>query len=359
MLPVCLRAAARRTIAISAASGLAIGLAATSPLSTASAATSDAGLFGSADATYDGVYRQSMALIGLDAADAALPPSAVAWLAGQQCASGAFQAYRADTSVPCAAPDPAAFTGPDSNSTALAAIALKSAGRGPAASRAVASLRAAQNSDGGWGYTLGGPSDVNSTALALAALNAFPTTLQADGPIPRGTSYLKKAQLACTVASRGALPYQPGQAANALASVQGLLGWAGTLPVAAPARLVSLAGTTCASPAFTRLASSVNRLLVTSKGRVPSAMDASQVDWNTTATGVLALASARRGAAGITAGITALGRSTAAYVGTGATASPAATGTLIQAAVAAGRDPRSFGTAKTNLVRLLAGTLQR
>ncbi len=357
-----LRANARRTLAATTAVGLSLGLvAALTPAQASPAAqpAANAGLFGSADPTYDGVYRQSMAIVGLTAAKAPVPAAAVTWLAGQQCSSGAFSSFRADTSVPCAAPDPDAFTGPDSNSTALAAIALKSAGRGAAASRAVSALRATQNADGGWGYTLGGPSDVNSTALAVAALQAFPTTLQADGPIPRATTYLKKAQLPCTVASRGALPYQPGQAANALASVQGLLGWAGTLPVAAPARLGSLAGTTCGSPAFTRLASTVNRLLVTTKGRVPSAMDANQVDWNSTATGVLALASAKRGATGISVGITALGRNTAAYVGTGATANAAAAGTLIQAAVASGRNPRAFGTSSTNLVRLLTGTLQR
>lgn len=360
MRTVVLRAATRRTLAATAAAGLALSLVGTIGSAPAQAA-GDVGLYGSADPTYDGVYRQSTALLGLKAAKAPAPATAVAWLTTQQCASGAFQAYRADTSVPCAAPDPAAFTGPDSNSTALAALALKATGRTQAAARAAAALRSTQNADGGWGYTLGGASDVNSTALALAALQAFPTTLQADGPIPRATTYLKKAQIACTApaATRGALPYQPGQAANALASTQGLLGWAGTLPVSAPKRVSTLTGVTCTSPAFTRLASHVNRLIVSTKGRIPSAMDANQVDWNSTATGVLALAAARAGATGMAVGITALGRNTAAYVGSGATVSPAATGTLIQAAVATGKNPRAFGVGTTNLVRLLAGTLQR
>jgi hypothetical protein len=350
------RAGLRRAVTATAVIGLTVGLVGLTP-----AQAADSGLFGSADATYDGVYRQSTALLGLDAAHAALPAAAVGWLTRQQCASGAFQAYRADTSAPCAAPDPAAFTGPDSNSTALAALALKASGRSAAAARAVGALRSAQNTDGGWGYTLGGASDVNSTALALAALHAFPTTLQANGPIPRATAFLKSAQIACTapIASRGALPYQPGQPANALASTQGLLGWSGTLPVSAPKRVTVLRGRVCAKPAVVRLAWHVNRMLVSSKGRIPSAMDAKQTDWNATATGVIALASARTGAAGMAVGIRALGANVAAYTGTDAAVSPAATGTLIQAAVATGRSPRSFGTLNTNLVRLLMGTLQR
>lgn len=349
----------RRIVAATATAGLALSLIGIA--TPASAATANSGLFGSSDPTYDGAYRQSMALLGLKAAGARVPATAVAWLASQQCSTGSFEAYRADTSVPCANPDPATFAGPDSNSTALAALALKAAGKGSAANRAITVLRSVQNADGGWGYTLGAASDVNSTALVLAALQAFPTTLQADGPIPRGTAYLKKAQLPCTAApaSRGALPYQPGQAASALASTQGLLGWSGPLPTYPAKTLTSLAGTHCTSPAVTRLAWSVNRLLVTSKGRIPSAMDASQIDWNATATGVLALASARTGLTGQTVGITALGRNTAAYTGTGTSASAAATGTLIQAAVATGTNPRSFGAKKTNLVALLLGTLQK
>lgn len=349
----------RRLVAASATAGLVLALAGVA--SPASAAASNTGLFGASDPTYDGAYRQSMALLGLKAAGTALPASAVAWLSGQQCASGAFEAYRADTAVPCADPNPETFTGPDSNSTALAALALTAAGRPAAAQRAVTVLRSVQNADGGWGYTLGAASDVNSTALVLAALQAFPTTLQADGPIPRGTAYLKKAQLPCTAApaSRGALPYQPGQAANALASTQGLLGWSGSLPVSPAKTTTSLARTTCSSPAATRLAWSVNRLLVTSKGRIPSAMDAKQIDWNATATGVLALAAAHTGRAGQAVAIAALGRNAAAYTGTGAAANPAATGTLIQAAVATGKNPRSFGSTKTNLVSLLLGTLQK
>ncbi len=350
----------RSSTRVVATAGLCLALTATLAPAATAAPSPTQGLFGSSDATYDGAYRQSMAILGLVAAKSKVPASSVTWLVAQQCADGSFQAFRSDLSAPCAVPDPEAFSGPDSNSTALAAMALKAAGRAAQAKRAAAALRTAQNSDGGWGYTLGSASDVNSTGIALSALKAFPATKEANGPITRATSYLKRAQLPCSApaATRFAMPYQPGQAANSLASVQALLGLAGTLPTS-PIAASSVRGTTCGDPLIQTLAWHVNRVLATTKGRIPSPLDSSTTDWNATATGVMALASAGAAPSGIRVGIRALGRNTVAFVGSGSTASPAATGTLIQAAVAAGRNPRSFGTTGTNLVSLLLGTLQK
>jgi len=349
----------RRVLALAGASAVLVSAVATAP-SASAAATATTGLFGSADATYDGVYRQSMALLGLTAANAPLPATAVTWLTAQQCASGAFQSYRPDTSVACSAPDPAAFAGPDSNSTALGAMALQAAGRSSEANRAARALRSTQNADGGWGYTLGGASDVNSTGLSLAALKAFPATKDTRTRTQRAMRFLARAQLPCATgpATRFALPYQAGQPANALASVQGLLGIAGSLPIKEVAA-TSVRGTTCADPLVRTLSWHVDQLIRSTGGRIPSALDGSQTDWNATATGVAALASAGAAPRAIAVGIAALGRNTAAYVGAGPTASPAAAGTLIQAAVGAGRNPRAFGNAGTNLVSVLLGTLQR
>lgn len=94
----------------------------------APAQAADTGLYGNTDPTSDGVFRQSLAILGLTASGLRPAPSAVQWLKDQQCANGAFQSYRADTSTPCAPSDPAAFTGPDTNSTALAAMALQASG---------------------------------------------------------------------------------------------------------------------------------------------------------------------------------------------------------------------------------------
>lgn len=48
----------------------------------------DTGLFGSADPTYDGTFRQALAILGLRANGQSVASSATTWLLGQQCAGG-------------------------------------------------------------------------------------------------------------------------------------------------------------------------------------------------------------------------------------------------------------------------------
>lgn len=134
------------------------------------------GLYGAADPTFDGVFRQSLALLGLAAHAVAPPASAPAWLAGQQCGPGSpaasiggWEAYRADTAVPCGPPDPVNFVGPDSNSTALAVQALAAWGVAPPGD-ALGFLSATQDDEGGWGFVQGADVDPNSTALVIQAL---------------------------------------------------------------------------------------------------------------------------------------------------------------------------------------------
>ena len=74
------------------------------------------GLYGATDPSFDGVFRQGLAILGLVSQGVAPDPSATTWLTDQQCTSGGWEAYRADTSVPCGPPDPVNFIGPDSNS---------------------------------------------------------------------------------------------------------------------------------------------------------------------------------------------------------------------------------------------------
>ncbi|MFJ5685181.1 prenyltransferase/squalene oxidase repeat-containing protein [Streptomyces sp. NPDC093099] len=124
------------------------------------------GLYGDKDPTYDGVWRQSLAMLGQFAAHVRPANQAVAWLKGQQCANGAFPAYRPDPARPCDAK-----TAVDSNSTSAAIQALSSlGGQRPAMTRGIAWLRSVQNKDGGWSYTPGTPSDANSTSLAIGAM---------------------------------------------------------------------------------------------------------------------------------------------------------------------------------------------
>ena len=56
-------------------------------------------------------------------------------------------------------------------------------------------LRAAQNDDGGWGFTQGLESRVEPTAWCVLALNEFSETLGADEATVRGFGYLERTQL--------------------------------------------------------------------------------------------------------------------------------------------------------------------
>ncbi|WP_347178563.1 prenyltransferase/squalene oxidase repeat-containing protein [Streptomyces iconiensis] len=127
-------------------------------------------LYGRGDPKYDGVWRQSLALLALDGAGAVPAKKAVDWLTGQQCDDGSFAAYRADASAPC---DPKKAPA-DINATTMAAQALAAVGgRGAQVGKAVDWLKTVQNKDGGWGYAPGSPSDANSTSLAIGALRAM------------------------------------------------------------------------------------------------------------------------------------------------------------------------------------------
>ena len=194
----------------------------------------ESGLYGKADPTYDGAYRQALAITGLAAVDAPESPAALDWLDSQQCTAadlavqGGWQAYRAPAAA-CQAPDPDTFSGVDTNSTAVAFQALVAAGRVPAAD-ALAWLDRAQNATGGWGYLPGLADDPNSTALVLQAIVAgggSPTAGEWVEGSNTALSALLAFQLGCDApaADRGAFTY-PGtdDAANALATEQGTWG---------------------------------------------------------------------------------------------------------------------------------------
>ncbi|WP_314172488.1 prenyltransferase/squalene oxidase repeat-containing protein [Streptomyces winkii] len=167
-------------------------------------------LYGKADPKYDGVWRQSMALLALDAAGADPARKAVDWLVRQQCDDGSFTAYRADPGAAC---DEKKTPG-DTNATGLAVQALSAVGgEGAAVRKALAWLRTVQNKDGGWGYNPGGPSDANSVSVvvgAYAAAGKSPEKIAKSGKSPYDA--LTSLQLGCDAqaASRGAFAYQPG-----------------------------------------------------------------------------------------------------------------------------------------------------
>jgi hypothetical protein len=181
----------------------------------------DAGLFGSQDATYDGTYRQALALLALDAAGTT-DADAVAWLVGEQCSDGGWMGNRPE-GAECPAFDFNTFVGEDSNGTALATQALVALGETPAHD-ALDFLAEAQNDDGGFAFVPGFDSDANSTALAIQALIALGEDL-GDWAAPDGTPYdfLLSLQLGNPpAATAGALAFQPGSPlkANAFATAQ-------------------------------------------------------------------------------------------------------------------------------------------
>ncbi|MDQ1457716.1 MAG: hypothetical protein QOH28_3336 [Actinomycetota bacterium] len=166
------------------------------------------GLFGSGDPTFDGAFRQGLALLALHAAGVA-NASGVTWLEGQQCADGSWTAFRADTTVPCPAVDPNTFAGPDTNSTALAVLGLHAQGATAPASAGVSALDAVRNGGGGWGYLARNdqPTDANSTGLVLEALRTVNGVADAQG-----INALLALQVGCdgAGADRGGIAFQPG-----------------------------------------------------------------------------------------------------------------------------------------------------
>jgi hypothetical protein len=139
------------------------------------------GLFGNASPTYDGAYRQGLALLALGSVNVDAP-TAEAWLTDQQCDNGAWVAYRADTAEPCPAVDAASYSGPDTNSTALALLGLTAQEVTPAAD-GQAWLEGVRTPSGAFPYygDPTSPADASSTALSLAALRTITGASDVEG----------------------------------------------------------------------------------------------------------------------------------------------------------------------------------
>jgi hypothetical protein len=126
------------------------------------------GLYGAQDPTNpQAVFRQSLAIIALKAAGRTPDPTAVTWLANQQCPDGSFMGFAVDKACTTQG-----FDSPESNSTSIAAIALRSAGQTAASDKAVEWLKTVQDASGGFEFQPGFGADANSTGLAISALLA-------------------------------------------------------------------------------------------------------------------------------------------------------------------------------------------
>ena len=180
------------------------------------------GLFGASDPTFDGAYREGISLLALHAAGVG-NASGVSWLKTQQCADGSWTAYRSDVNVPCPAVDPVNFTGPDTNSTALAVLGLHAQGETTPVTNGVAALHGVRNAGGGWGFLAASDqaTDANSTGLVVTALHTATGTADA-----KGEAALLSLQAGCTAPAtdQGGIAFQPGSGGkltpDALATAQ-------------------------------------------------------------------------------------------------------------------------------------------
>ncbi|MEV6589475.1 prenyltransferase/squalene oxidase repeat-containing protein [Streptomyces acidicola] len=317
------------------------------------------GLYGSADPTYDGVWRQSLALLAQDTVGVKPAVVAVDWLVGQQCDSGAFAAYRADDSAKCDDKTPV-----DTNSTAAAVQALAAlGGHDGEVGRAVRWLKGAQNEDGGWGYQPGGASDANSTSVVIGAFVAAgdePAEQKKGERSPYEA--LRALSVPCDEDGGGAFAFQPdkkgGLLANADATAAAVLGGLGKGFVAKAGKDDARTAAECVGGDDLSPEDTVRNgaLYLTEalakdgylKSSLPGAED--QPDHGNTADAVVALAAA--GQKDSTAKPLAwLEKNSGSWA---AGAGPAAYAQLILAAHATGTDPRDFGG--TDLVEKLNAT---
>ncbi|AQS69836.1 prenyltransferase/squalene oxidase repeat-containing protein [Streptomyces pactum] len=351
-------AAALAAIAVIGAAAAPAAAADPSSAPSASAPSEPSGLYGTADPRYDGVWRQSLALLAQKTVGVVPSSKAVDWLTGQQCDNGAFAPFRADPSKACDAKTMA-----DTNNTAAAVQALWAVGgRGDVVESALTWLKSVQNKDGGWGYTPGGPSDANSTSLVIGALTVTgtgPEQVRKDGKSPYDA--LLAFALPCAEdKGSGAFAFQPDEdgklLANADATAAGVLGALGEgLVTEAGEKTDDAACTDAEKPTREQAAANGAAHLadaVAEDGHLKSALggSADQPDYGNTADAVVALA-AQGGVEKAAEPLAWLEKNAAKWA---ERSGPAAYAQLIFAAHATGTDPRAFGG--TDLVAELNAT---
>ncbi|WP_327119073.1 hypothetical protein OG206_23040 [Streptomyces sp. NBC_01341] len=355
------RAAALAITAVLCGAAAPAALAAPSPTPSPAAPALPAGLYGTKDPTYDGVWRQSMAFLAQRIELVTPAVKSVDWLVGQQCASGAFASYR-DASKPCDAKTVA-----DTNATAAAVQAMvELAAHREVVDNGVSWLKSVQNEDGGWGYNPGSPSDANSTAVvtgALARAGVPLADLTKDGGRTPYTA-LQSFALPCGGKDGGAFAYQPdkngGLTANADATAAAVIGAMGKGMAAGNSNAVK-APVCTEGTGLTPEQSAQNGAhylagALAASGHLdlppmPGAEDAApQPDFGNTADAVVALAASghKDKAARAVAYLEKNSRSWAREGG------PAASAQLVLAAHATGTDARDFGG--VDLVKQLNAT---
>ena len=341
-----LKASAALTITV----GTLLAPAATAHAAVTTHNSSDVGLFGAGDPTYDGAFRQSLGLLA-EAAGGVHDTAAIAWLVNQQCPDGGWTSYRADLSQPCPKTDLNAFTGEDSNSTALAVQALHALGVTPKYD-AITFLHSLQDSDGGFPLLAGSGTDPNSTALVVQAIDVIgqdPTSAAwtVGGKTPMDA--LMASWLGCGSPDPGAFssPFSSGHG-DLVASVQAVWGaeqksFPFTSSSTATKPALDCTGnpptptpTQAGQDAATWLAGKLTTSGYLTTGSSP--------DYSLTAQGALAMLASGTNSSGSTSALNYLATNIkAAVLDTHGNISPGALGYIALAAHAAGRSMTSFG----------------
>jgi hypothetical protein len=152
------------------------------------------GRFGTSANDFGVTINQALAIIGLQRSGAAVPASALTYLAAQQCADGGVRGTLGE---------PTCVTDPDA--TAFAAQAFLAAGDAARAGRALDRLTALQRPDGGLSNSSGEGANANTTGVAA---QAFALGGRA-GAYTRAAGFLLGLQWGCAepAAVRGAFAF--------------------------------------------------------------------------------------------------------------------------------------------------------
>ncbi|MER7000473.1 prenyltransferase/squalene oxidase repeat-containing protein [Streptomyces sp. NPDC000410] len=360
------RTVRRSAAALAVAATSAVFCVAASPAapSPAPSAALPAGLYGTKDPTWDGVWRQSLAIIAQDTVHVVPSAEAVAWLAGQQCDNGGFASYRPDATKPCDSK-----TMFDTNATAAAVHALAAAGEHTdQVQKGIAWLKSVQSPDGGWSYNPGMASDANSTAIVIGA---FAAAKERPGDLTSEqgkTPYNALVSFAIPCADKtagGAFAYQPDAKTGKLlpngdataAAVLGGLGRGMVVQGPKPGKAPACVTTPRATPEQSARNGAAYLAKVLAKTGhldsppMPGATDPAPLpDFGNTADAVVALSAAGHKDKAA-ASVAWLEKNASAWA---KEAGPAAYAQLILAAHAYGADPRDFGGA--DLVQQLNAT---
>lgn len=318
------------------------------------AAGPDAGLYGTTDPTYTGVSNQSLAILGLVSTGIEPSPVAVNWLVSQQCLDGSYQAYRVSIRTACGPSDPINFSGPDTNSTALAALALDSVGKSAEAKKAVNWLAKAgaqaPNGTTGIAYypSAGALPDTNSSALAYLAMSSLGLNTAIVGQV---RTYLLRSITPC--AQSGGAKYQVSDTGvNNSASAQALFGLKGLTPVEPANKLGS--EPKCGKSKATILASYLSGQLKTG---LLSSFPYDGTDFGNTAATVVSFNTMKVGKASVSKAISALKQNTKAWALKDGSVNAGALGHLLMAAEATDSNPKKFGG--VNLVTTLTKSMRK